>query len=508
MDWNLASTVAHQAERGGDRLAIEAPDATVTYAELHDRVERLAAGLAGIGIAPGQVVALLGLNSEAYVEAALAVGRLGGVALPLNWRLAPPELAYILEHSETRLLLADDELRDLAERSIAELGRALPLGRLHGDGAGGLSVAGLREEAAGAAPPHVAGPDELARLMYTSGTTGHPKGVMITHANILWKNVSHARELGLGPLDVGLVVGPLYHVGGLDLTTTTSLYLGASIVVHRRFEAPAALAALATGRFTNVWLAPAMLNALLVESEASGVRAKDLRLIIGGGEKTPLALLDRIQGVFPGVWFCDAYGLTETVSGDTFLPQAHAREKPGSVGLPVMLLDVAILDEDDRPVPAGTPGEICLRGPKVCAGYWKRPEDTERAFRNGWFHTGDVGVLDGDGYLTITDRLKDMIISGGENIASAEVERVLYEHPAVREAAVVGRPDERWGEVPVAFVALRDGVPAEPAEIVGYCAERLARFKTPKDVLLVPELPRNPSGKVLKRELRERLQAG
>ena len=227
MDWSLASTVAHQAERDGERLAIEAPDATLTYAELHARVERLAAGLHGLGIAPGEVVALLGLNSAAYVESLLALSHLGAVALPLNWRLAPPELAYVLGHSEARLLLADDELRDLAERSLAELDAPLPLARLHGDGTEGLSVGGLRETAAGAAPTRAAQPDELSRLMYTSGTTGHPKGVMITNANVLWKSVSHARELGLCPTDVGLVVGPLYHVGGLDLTTTTSLYLGA-----------------------------------------------------------------------------------------------------------------------------------------------------------------------------------------------------------------------------------------------------------------------------------------
>jgi acyl-CoA synthetase (AMP-forming)/AMP-acid ligase II len=216
----------------------------------------------------------------------------------------------------------------------------------------------------------------------------------------------------------------------------------------------------------------------------------------------PIPLIERIQRAFPSAWFADAYGLTETVSGDTFLDRDHTVSKLGSVGRPCQYLDLEIWDDDGVSVPAGERGEVVLRGPKVFPGYWRDPDATAAAFAGGWFHTGDIGVRDEDGYLFIVDRLKDMIVSGGENIAGSEVERVLYEHPAVLEAAVVARPDERWGEVPVAFVALRPEAAATADDLIEHCRGQLAKFKVPKDVTFIEALPRNPSGKVLKRELR------
>jgi acyl-CoA synthetase (AMP-forming)/AMP-acid ligase II len=235
------------------------------------------------------------------------------------------------------------------------------------------------------------------------------------------------------------------------------------------------------------------------------VERRDLtsvRLIINGGEKMPIPLIERIQRTFPSAWFADAYGLTETVSGDTFLDRDSIITKLGSVGRPCLFLDLDIWDERGQSVRPGATGEIVLRGPKVFPGYWRDAEATEAAFAGGWFHTGDIGLRDEDGYLFIVDRLKDMIVSGGENIASSEVERVLYEHEAVLEAAVVGRPDERWGETPVAFVVLREDTSATADELIGHCRGQLARYKVPKAVTFLDALPRNPSGKVLKRELR------
>jgi acyl-CoA synthetase (AMP-forming)/AMP-acid ligase II len=229
-----------------------------------------------------------------------------------------------------------------------------------------------------------------------------------------------------------------------------------------------------------------------------------VRLVINGGEKMPIPLIERIQKTFPSAWFADAYGLTETVSGDTFLDRDSLVTKLGSVGRPCLYLELDIWDEHGKPVEAGEPGEVVLRGPKVFRGYWRDPDATSKAFAGGWFHTGDIGVRDDDGYLFIVDRLKDMILSGGENIAGSEVERVLYEHDAVLEAAVVGRLDEKWGEVPVAFVALRPDMAATADELIEHCRRELAKYKVPKDVLFVDALPRNPSGKVVKRELRNR----
>jgi acyl-CoA synthetase (AMP-forming)/AMP-acid ligase II len=243
---------------------------------------------------------------------------------------------------------------------------------------------------------------------------------------------------------------------------------------------------------------------LLLEDESLPDRdLSSMRVIIDGGEKMPLPLIDRLLAAFPGAWFADAYGLTETVSGDTFLNKGQERHKLGSVGKPVFNVDLRVVRADGTEAEAGEEGEIVMRGPKVSVGYWQDPESTARAHRDGWFHTGDVGMLDDDGYLYIVDRLKDMILSGGENVASLEVERVLYEHAAVAEAAVVGRPDDRWGEVPVAFVVVHEGAEIAADELISFCRDRLAGFKTPKGVAFIDRLPRNPSGKVLKRELRE-----
>jgi acyl-CoA synthetase (AMP-forming)/AMP-acid ligase II len=248
-----------------------------------------------------------------------------------------------------------------------------------------------------------------------------------------------------------------------------------------------------------------MVNAIMALPDVEQRDLSSVRLIINGGEKMPIPLIERLQRTFPSAWFADAYGLTETVSGDTFLDRDSVITKLGSVGRPCLFLELDIWDDDGRSVAPGERGEVVVRGPKVFKGYWRDPDATAAAFAGGWFHTGDIGVRDDDGYLWIVDRLKDMILSGGENIAGSEVERVLYEHAAVLEVAVVGRPDERWGEVPVAFVALRDDTSATADELIDHCRGQLARFKVPKDVVFVDALPRNPSGKVLKRDLRSRV---
>ena len=340
--------------------------------------------------------------------------------------------------------------------------------------------------------------------MYTSGTTGRPKGVMITHANLAWKNYAHIAEFGFTAADVGLACGPLYHVGALDLVTTTMIAVGATTVIHRVFDAERVVDEIERSRVTTVWAAPAMVRAVL---DVPGVEQRDLssvRVIIAGGEKMPIPYIERLRSTFPSAWFADAYGLTETVSGDTFLDRESTVSKLGSVGRPCQYLELDIWDEHGTSVPAGERGEVVLRGPKVFKGYWRDPDATSAAFAGGWFHTGDVGVKDDDGYLYIVDRLKDMIVSGGENIASSEVERVLYEHGSVLEAAVVGHPDDRWGEVPVAYVVLSPPATTTPEHLIEHCRRQLARFKVPKHVVLVDALPRNPSGKVLKRELRNR----
>jgi acyl-CoA synthetase (AMP-forming)/AMP-acid ligase II len=499
--FNLAGVLAHHADRFPERPCLEWGDETISYGELDRRAGLTAAGLAALGITRGDVVALLLYNCPEFLEAMFAVARLGAVFMPINWRLAGPEVAYIAEHAGAAAVISEPELAPLAEAARPRL----PGARFVSVGEAPARWTRFDALRSAGPPPPLAdvGPDDLHRLMYTSGTTARPKGVMISHANLYWKNIGHVVEFGLTGADRGLACGPLYHVGALDLTSTTLLYVGGSILLHRRFEADAVLDALEGQRISNVWLAPSMVNALLAHPTLAKRDLSEVRLIIDGGEKMPLPLIERLVRAFPNAWFADAYGLTETVSGDTFLDKRKTVERLGSVGKPCVHLEVEIWDEQDRPVPADTLGEIVLRGPKLFQGYWKDPEATAAAFRGGWFHTGDIGRLDAEGFLYIADRKKDLIISGGENIASPEVERVLYEHPAVLEAAVVGRRDPRWGEVPVAFVACREGHPASAEELIAFCRERLARFKVPRAVRFIAALPRNPSGKVLKRVLRE-----
>jgi acyl-CoA synthetase (AMP-forming)/AMP-acid ligase II len=501
-DMNWFAVLAHHAGRTPAKPLCVFRDQIVTYEEMADRSSALATGLQGKGLRAGDVVGLLAYNCPEFLEAMFAANYLGAIVMPINWRLAAPEVRYILEHSEARAVVCDESLLELANEATKGMEGALLRACVLESGAEGWTpLAALRATPDPALRTPAAG-DDVHRLMYTSGTTGRPKGVMITHANLAWKNFAHVIEFGVTGADVGLACGPMYHVGALDLTTTTMIAAGATTIIHRVFEASEVVDEIERSRVSTVWLAPAMVNTIMALPDIEQRDLSSVRLVIGGGEKMPIPLIDRLKRTFPSAWFADAYGLTETVSGDTFLDKDSTVTKLGSVGRACLYLEVDIWDEKGVSQPAGERGEVVLRGPKVFKGYWRDPAATAAAFAGGWFHTGDIGVRDDDGYLYIVDRLKDMILSGGENIAGSEVERVLYEHEAVLETAVVGRPDDRWGEVPVAFVVLRPNVEASTEELIEHCRRQLARFKVPKDIVFLDALPRNPSGKVLKRELR------
>jgi fatty-acyl-CoA synthase len=501
-DVSWCAVLAHHATRTPDKAITVFEGETTTYAEMAERAARLAGGLRERGVGRGDVVAILSYNCPEFLETVFAANHLGAIAMPINWRLAAPEVRYILEHSGARALVCDEALVELANDATKAMD-APPLRACIAQSAprGWTPLAQLRS-ASDAPGREVIAADHVHRLMYTSGTTGRPKGVMISHANLAWKNLAHIVEFEFTSADLGLACGPLYHVGALDLTTTTLIASGATTIIQRQFDAAAVVDELERSRVTTVWLAPAMVNAIMALPDIEQRDLSSVRVIINGGEKMPIPLIERLQRTFPSAWFADAYGLTETVSGDTFLDRNSIVSKLGSVGRPCLYLELDVWDQQGRPVPPGERGEIVLRGPKVFKGYWRDPEATRTAFEGGWFHTGDIGVRDEDGYLFIVDRLKDMILSGGENIAGSEVERVLYEHDAVLEAAVIGRPDERWGEVPVAYVVLRPATTVTAGQLVEHCRARLARFKVPKAIAFLDALPRNPSGKVLKRELR------
>jgi fatty-acyl-CoA synthase len=503
-DLSWLGVLEHHANRTPDAPLAIFGDETVTYGEMATRAAALAGGLHERGVGAGDVVGLLSYNCTEFLETIFAANSLGAIAMPINWRLAAPELRYILEHSEASALVCDESLVDLANAAANAMEHGLLrvcIARSAPDG--WVPLADLRNVSDVPVRVPSAG-DDVHRLMYTSGTTGRPKGVMITHANLAWKNLAHIVEFGFTSADLGLACGPLYHVGALDLTTTSLIAAGATTIIHRAFEAADVVDEIERSRVTTVWLAPAMVNAIMALPDIEQRDLSSVRLVINGGEKMPIPLIERIQRTFSSAWFADAYGLTETVSGDTFLDRDSLLSKLGSVGRPCLYLELDIWDDHGASLPPGEPGEVVLRGPKVFKGYWRDPDATSAAFAGGWFHTGDIGVRDDDGYLFIVDRLKDMIVSGGENIASSEIERVLYEHESVVEAAAVGRPDDRWGEVPVAYVVVSQEATTTPEELIAHCRAQLARFKVPKDVVLIDELPRNPSGKVLKRELRSR----
>ena len=491
---NLTSFLGYHARLTPGKPALVYGNDTISYGDLHDRALRLAGWLAARGIGANDIVGLFMKNSAAFLEAAFAVSHLGAVLLPINYRLAAAEAAYIHQHAGVKLLLADEEFAPV----LHGIGEMVPVDhRAQGDSrhlsgsADAVPTATLR------------GPDDLYRLIYTSGTTDRPKGVMHSYANMYWKCIDHVMALGLSAADRLLVSGPLYHVGAFDLPGIAVLWMGGMWHLLRDFEPATATEAIATNQLTGAWLAPVMLQRTLTFAAGSCQDLSSVRWVIGGGERTPEPQIRAFNRVFRKARYIDAYGLTESCSGDTFMQAGRELDKIGSVGQPLAHVGVEIRNAAGRRLRPGQPGEICLCGARITKGYWRDPERTAAAFHpDGWFRTGDIGMLDDQGFLFVTDRKKDMIISGGENIASSEVERVINELPGVREAAVIGRPDKTWGERPVAVVVTQPGATVSEEDMITHCRENLGGFKVPDAMILVDELPRNPSGKILKRVLR------
>jgi acyl-CoA synthetase (AMP-forming)/AMP-acid ligase II len=493
---NLSSFIRYHATRTPDGLAIVYKDQRVTFAELLARVETTAGFLAALGIGPDDVVAVMMKNSIAFLEIAFAVGHLGAVFLPINFRLAADEVEYITGNAQAKLVFADAELAP----AVKNIPSAILL-----DEAAQADTTTL----AGDHKPesmHLRKPDDLFRLMYTSGTTDRPKGVMHTYNNFYWKCIDHVIALGLTGNERLLVTGPLYHVGAFDLPGVAVLWLGGTLYIHRDFDVEPVLAAVAAEKLTCAWLAPVMLGAILAHPDRAAFDVSSIRWVIGGGERTPESRIRAFSEYFTNGRYIDGYGLTESCSGDTLMEAGREIEKIGSVGRALPHVEVEIRDAQGRRLPNRETGEICLRGAKITRGYWRDEKKTAASFYGDWFRTGDVGYLDSDGFLFLTDRVKDMIISGGENIASSEVERVVYQMPQVREAAIIGVPDEKWGERPVAVVALNAGHSLDYETLAKHCRAHLAAFKVPKQLILREQLPRNPSGKVLKRLLRDELR--
>ncbi|WP_117214453.1 acyl-CoA synthetase [Allorhizocola rhizosphaerae] len=483
----VGSWTARRARMSPGRVAVVYGGREWTYGQLHERASRLAGALGGLGVRHGDRVAYLGPNHPAFLETLFATGQLGGVFVPLNWRLAAPELAYILSDSGTRVLVFDPEHASTVD--------GLP-----------VSAAVPADESLFAGAPAVLDqpvhPDETCMILYTSGTTGRPKGVMLTHDNVTWNSFNLLLDVDLSGEEVTLVAAPMFHVAALNQTVLPTLLKGGRVVLVSRFDPQQALDLIARHRVTFLFGVPTM---FLSMSRAAGWAQADLssvRSAICGGAPVPRTVIEAYQR--RGVTFMQGYGLTEAAPGVLFLRRDDSLRKAGSAGTAAFFTDVKLVDAERGPVAAGEPGEILASGPNVMAGYWRRPQDTEAAFADGWLRTGDIGVADDEGYIEIRDRTKDLIISGGENIYPAEVEDALYAHPAVAECGVIGVPDETWGEVGRAVVVLREGANATVEELLEFLAGRIAKYKIPKSVVFTDALPRTTSGKVIKKELRAR----
>jgi acyl-CoA synthetase (AMP-forming)/AMP-acid ligase II len=489
----------------------------LTYAEVHARVRRLAGVLARLGVGPGTRVAALHVNSHRYVEAYYASAMLGAVFIPVNYRAKLPELEHMLKTGAVRLLFVGERYLDAVERlrpALGDLQTIVAFDRpVH-------AYRGYEELLAGGADHEDEAEvedDDTTILMYTSGTTALPKGVMLTHQDFTAYVTANVELADGTPRGAALLCVPLYHIAGTTNMMTT-LWTGRRLVLMPQFEARGWLDLVERERITHAFVVPTMLKQLLDQPDLEQRDFSSLEILSYGGAAMPFPVIRRaIERFPPNVGFVNAFGQTETTSTLTLLgPEDHRLDgtpaeierrtkRLTSIGRPLPDVEVQIVGDDGQPLAAGEVGEICVRTPRVMKGYAGSAESP--LVRDGWLPTRDMGWVDDDGYLFIAGRKDDMIIRGGENIAPAEVESVLQSHPAVEEAAVIGVPDIEWGQRVAAFVVLRPGGALTADELTAFCRERLASFKKPELIHFVPELPKNPMGKILRRELRAQLQA-
>lgn len=485
--------VTRSARRAPERTALRYAGRTWTYRELDEAVTTAAAALTeGHRLRPGDRVASYAHNSDAYLIAFLACARAGLVHVPVNQNLTGDDLAYILGQSGSSLVLTDPDLaarvpegfavrplRDDEGSLLAELGTPRPF-----------------------TPAHEPAADDLVQLLYTSGTTALPKGAMMTHGALVHEYVSAITALDLRAGDRPVHALPLYHSAQMHVFLLPYLAVGAENTILDAPDAGRIFDLVESGRADSLFAPPTVWIALANHPECAARDLGGLRKAYYGASIMPVPVLERLRDRLPGLAFYNCFGQSEIGPLATVLGPDEHEGRMDSCGRPVLFVEAKVVDEDGKDVPDGTAGEVVYRSPQLCSGYWDKPEESAEAFRDGWFHSGDLAVRDAEGYFTVVDRVKDVINSGGVLVASRQVEDALYTHPAVAETAVVGLPDERWIEAVTAVVVLREA--ATEDELIAHARERLAHFKAPKRVLFVDGLPRNASGKILKRELRDR----
>ncbi len=512
----LGAIARYHARERGAAIALTFEGRASTFADFDRLTNQVANALAAEGVTKGQRITYVGKNSDHYFELLFGAAKIGAVMTPIGWRLAPPEVAYIVGDSKAPLMFVGPEVTAMAPAVTALLETAPKVIAMEADGAHGRPLYEAWRDAAADTDPGVAiSPGDVAVQLYTSGTTGRPKGAMLSHANILAGRRA-AAEANMpwnqwGPDDVSLVAMPVSHIGGTGWGIV-GLFNGAKGVVAREFDPFKVLDFIEGERISKMFMVPAALQIVVRQPRARQVDYSRLNYILYGASPIPLDLLRECMEVF-GCGFCQQYGMTETCGTIVYLPpEDHdpaGTPRMRAAGLAMPGVELKIIDEAGASLPVGAVGEVAIRSVSNMVGYWNLPEATASTMgADGWLRTGDAGYLDADGYLFIHDRVKDMIISGAENIYPAEVESAIYGHPAVAEVAVIGVPDDRWGEVVKAVVVLKPDMAAGADDIIAFARTRIAAFKAPKSVDFIDALPRNASGKILRRELREPYWAG
>lgn len=478
-----------------------------TYDEMNERVARAAGMLKAHGIKPGDRVAFLCLNTTDIMELIFGCWRIGAVCLALNFRLTPPELAYILNDSEASFILVDDPFKQVAEATKPHCKTVK-----HWLGTTGIGVDSDYEQGLAKADPvydfYPQGYEDQCLLMYSSGTTGNPKGVIITHGMIEFTNAGAMRVGDARPDRVSLNNMPLFHIGGLQVTGLPSLWIGGCCVIMRLFDVDATLKAIDNPdlNIAVLFMVPAAYNAMRMHPEIDQIDFSRIEIALGGGETVPEPLTH--FWLKKGLVIQEGYGMTETCAAGTTLRKEDIPHMIGSAGRPLSHSRVKIVDEDGAEVARGEAGEILFKGASVTPGYWRNPEANAQSFTaDGWFRSGDIGRMNAQGYVYIEDRVKDMYISGGENVYPAEIEGILYEMPHFAELSVIGVPHEKWGEIGCVVAVFKDDHACELVEIIAHLQDRLARYKMPAHLHIIKELPRGGSGKVLKYQLRKSVPA-
>ena len=502
---NMGFMLKRVAEEKGAREGIVFKNKRMTYAQFNSRVNRLANAMHALGLKKGERVAVLLFNCSEYLEIYYAAAKLGVILVTLNYRLAGRELQYILDDSMPTALFFGRQFHEVvgpALKNCPYIKNCIYLGDESIYGA--IPYEALFTDSPDSEPGVDVHLDDPQLIIYTSGTTGNPKGALVTHANTLWTCINQVLFFGdLNENDSALVVMPLYHCGAQNDFTTPIINFGGKIVIMERVDPERVLEMIERERITTALLLPTLLHMMFQLPDIDQYDLRSLRYVQTGGAPLPKVTMDNFYRKM-GYHICQVFGLTEGTALTTIVRKEEAERKQGSTGRPLFHVDVKVVDDQGRQVPAGEVGELIQKGPTVMKGYWRNPKATQETIIDGWLHTGDLARQDEEGFVYIVDRKKDMIISGEENIYPAEVEQVLYSHPDIQEAAVIGVPDEKWGESVKAIVVCKDGICLTAEEVIAYSKENLSSFKKPKFVEFIDELPRNPSQKVLKGVLREK----